>query len=257
MKKKEYYNCVGILKQALAYAEEEGIIAESPYKPIKINKNLLRPTVKPDNETQVYMKYELPKVRELAWKDYNNPRGNRKNIFAPLAALFMFETGVRIGEALAIKHEDVVNDGKKLRIHSTYDYKHKRVVNRAKGKEGESKAPLSHGAKEIIDAVVQRKNELVIPIKGYLFSERSEPMPYHALKYVFEHYCESLGILHKSAQKARKTFISNLLATGMNVNTVREYVGHEDERTTWRNYCFDRDSEEEKLKEFNDAMANY
>ena len=116
---------------------------------------------------------------------------------------------------------------------------------------------MSPRAIEIVNTVVQRKTELGLPVKGYLFSERNEPMPYHALKYLFEHYCESLGILHKSSHKARKTFISNLIATGMNINTVRQYVGHEDERTTLRNYCFDRDSEEEKLKEFNDAMANY
>ena len=254
MKKKEYYNCVGILKQALEYAEEEGIIDESPYKPIKINRNLLRPTVKPEDETQVYMKDELPRVRELAWKDYNNPRGNRRNMFAPLAVLFMFDTGVRIGEVLVIRHEDIISDGTKLRIHSTYDYEHKKIVRRAKGKDGERIEPLSKGAMEIIRVITERKKELGLPAKGYLFSEKNEPLPYHAIQYAFSHYCETLGLVHKSSHKARKTFISNLIEEGLNINTICQYVGHEDEKTTLNNYCFDRNSEDEKLKAFHAAM---
>ena len=33
----------------------------------------------------------------------------------------------------------------------------------------------------------------------------------------------------------------------MNINTVRQLVGHVDERTTLNNYCYDRKSEEEKI----------
>lgn len=44
---------------------------------------------------------------------------------------------------------------------------------------------------------------------------------------------------------------------GLNINTIRQYVGHEDEKTTLNNYCFDRNSEDEKLKAFHAAMENY
>ncbi len=36
------------------------------------------------------------------------------------------------------------------------------------------------------------------------------------------------------------TYISNLIDFGLNINMIRGQVGHEDERTTYHNYCFNR-----------------
>ena len=43
-----------------------------------------------------------------------------------------------------------------------------------------------------------------------------------------------------------KTFISSLIDAGININTIRSYVGHADERTTYGSYCFDRTPDTEK-----------
>ena len=41
--------------------------------------------------------------------------------------------------------------------------------------------------------------------------------------------------------KIRKTYISALVDSNLiNINTIREMVGHEDERTTLHNYTFNR-----------------
>ena len=58
----------------------------------------------------------------------------------------------------------------------------------------------------------------------------------------------------KSSHKVRKTYISALLDAHVNINTVRELVGHADERTTLKNYCFDRNTEEEKRKKVEQAL---
>ena len=50
----------------------------------------------------------------------------------------------------------------------------------------------------------------------------------------------NIGIDEKSSHKARKTYISSLIDAGVNINEIRKQVGHEDERTTYRNYCFNR-----------------
>ena len=41
----------------------------------------------------------------------------------------------------------------------------------------------------------------------------------------------------------------------INLNTVREMVGHSDERTTLGNYCFDRNTEIEKANLIEKALA--
>jgi len=40
--------------------------------------------------------------------------------------------------------------------------------------------------------------------------------------------------------------VAGFIMPGININTIREYVGHEDERTTYHNYCFDRSSDEDE-----------
>ncbi|MCD7737671.1 MAG: hypothetical protein LUH58_01330 [Lachnospiraceae bacterium] len=40
--------------------------------------------------------------------------------------------------------------------------------------------------------------------------------------------------------KVRKTYISALIDSGLNINEIRRLAGHEDERTTYKNYCFNR-----------------
>jgi integrase len=45
--------------------------------------------------------------------------------------------------------------------------------------------------------------------------------------------------------KIRKTYISTLIDNeNININYIREQVGHADERTTYGNYCFNRKSKD-------------
>ena len=64
----------------------------------------------------------------------------------------------------------------------------------------------------------------------------------------FRNYCKWMGIGQKSSHKARKAFVSAALDGGINLNTVREAVGHSDERTTLQSYLYDR-AGTEKIKE--------
>lgn len=42
---------------------------------------------------------------------------------------------------------------------------------------------------------------------------------------------------------------------GVNINSIREFVGHADEQTTLHNYCYDRKSQQEKLDQVEKALA--
>lgn len=66
--------------------------------------------------------------------------------------------------------------------------------------------------------------------------------------------CEQIRTPHKSTHSARKTYVSTLIDANVNINTVRKAVGHADERTTYRNYVFDRSTPAEKMKKFEAAL---
>ena len=66
-----------------------------------------------------------------------------------------------------------------------------------------------------------------------------------------EDLCLSSGVTNKSNHKIRKTKISQMFDGGININTIKEQAGHEDEKTSLNNYCFDQndDIEKERLLE--------
>ena len=46
-----------------------------------------------------------------------------------------------------------------------------------------------------------------------------------------------------------------VLHAGVNINTIREMVGHTDERTTYNSYCFDRTDKSERQKIVEAALS--
>ena len=70
-----------------------------------------------------------------------------------------------------------------------------------------------------------------------------------------EKYCKHLGILHKSPHKIRKTYISTLIDDGINIDTIRRLAGHEDERTTYGSYCYDRHSSKQIEAQLENALC--
>lgn len=65
-----------------------------------------------------------------------------------------------------------------------------------------------------------------------------------------------MNIPYRSPHKIRKTAISSMIDGGMNINTIRKFVGHEDERTTYSNYCYDRRTSEQVLNQLENALGN-
>lgn len=63
-------------------------------------------------------------------------------------------------------------------------------------------------------------------------------------------------LLRKSSHCARKTYTSALMDANINIRTIAKTVGHADERTTLRNYTFDRNEKDERLKKIENAL-NY
>lgn len=70
-------------------------------------------------------------------------------------------------------------------------------------------------------------------------------------------YCRNTGISEKGMHKIRKTYISTLIdADCININYIREQVGHADERTTYGNYCFNRRSKSLTAQSMEKALVS-
>ena len=253
MTKTQYYNCTVIIRQALDYAADLKLILENPFKYVKIDgKRMFRKVKKKPDATQVYLTAEECAITRLAWKDYHTHKAMYD--LAPLAIPFLFQTGLRIGELCAVRYEDIESPDY-IHVQRMYNKDTKKVIEHTKTDCGDRQVILTQKAKEIIRTARSRQKEVGADSTGYIFSMDGKPVPQYAVAYRFRKYCKEYGTMVKSSHKVRKTYISALLDAHVNINTVRELVGHSDERTTLKNYCFDRNTEAEKREKVEKALA--
>lgn len=252
MTKNQYYNVTVIMRQALLYAVDLGIIESSPFSLIKIDgKRLFRKTKKKPDYTQIFYQNEVDEISRMALDDFHN----RVKVYelAPLALLFQFQTGLRIGELCAVRYDDI----------ETPDYIHiqrmvrrdtKEVVEHTKTSYGDRQIFLTAQAKHLIALAKERQESLSVDSSGYIFSINGKPLTERSVATLYVKYCKKAGIIQKSSHKSRKTYISALIDGKVNINTVREMVGHADERTTLGNYAFDRKTDSEKAQMIENAL---
>lgn len=249
----QYGRVRAILNQELDYAEDKGIIEKNLFRTVKVDTQrvLQREHKKPDH-TQVYSPKELDGLCELAWNDFRQ-RAYPVHELVPLAVMFMFYTGLRIGEVCVIRYEDI--EGSILHVRRMYELETGRVVEETKGAFGDREVPIVRKAEELVETARQRQQEEGAPDNGFIFSMLDTPVRYTSVSKAFVKYCRKMGISRKSSHKARKTFLSALLDENINLNTVRQIAGHTDERTTLNNYCYDRRDTDEIIQQLEKALA--
>lgn len=252
MTKNQYYNFSMILRQTLDYAVDAGYLEKNLLHDIKIDgRRLFKKVRKKPSETQVFTEEEFKKLRLLAWDDFNNHVKTYE--LSPLAVLFQFETGVRIGELCALRYEDCLEKEGMIHVQRMLRRDTGEIVDHTKN-YGDRFVYLTSEAKRIIQSARQRQRELAVDSDGYIFSITSQPLKYRPVADLYEKYCNYIGTAHKSSHKARKTYISKLIDGRVNINTVRAMAGHSDERTTYNSYVFDRCTEAERYQMIENAL---
>lgn len=243
--KKQYYNMALIIRQSLDYAVQKHLITDNPFSKVRIDAKLFQAKKKPEDNTQVFMTNEQPMIEKEAWTDFENT-----GVVACLAIPFAFQTGLRLGEIVALKETDI--SGNYIHIqrmevrtveqlsNGTWTKQKYDVVEHAKSIAGERKVYLSRKAKDILERIMESNKEHGYFDNGYLFLNENGRIHAKNVDYRIRKYCRHIGISEKAMHKIRKTYISTLIDSGLNINEIRKLAGHEDERTTYGNYCFNR-----------------
>lgn len=247
MTKKMYYNMSIILRQCLDFAVEKGYLEENEFSKVKINTKLFRRTKKKTSDTQVYNQQEEEDLIKDMIRRFNN---NMKST-APLTVMFQFETGLRIGEICAVKKSDI--EGRYIHIQRqevrefekvddfNMRFKCFKIVEYTKSEDGFRDVYLTDLALKIIDIAlyINDQNGEHNP-EGFLFFKDGSNINHYSVQAMIKRGCESINIDTKTSHKIRKTYISTLIDSGLNIDEIRRMVGHSDERTTYGNYCFNR-----------------
>lgn len=261
--KTQYYNMSIIIRQVLDYAVDHGLITLNPFREFKVEGKLFRKIKKPEDHTQVFLTDERPLVEAEAWADFEE-KGCTSALAIPLA----FQLGVRIGELVAIKSTDISPDGKYIHIQrmaqrqaeqkadGSWSYAKWEVVEHVKSSAGDRDVYLTKEARRIIKIILQTNEENGFYDHDYIFVDKGHRINPRAVDTRIRKYCDHINIVQKSTHKVRKTYISTLIDGGVNINEIRKEVGHEDEHTTYRNYCFNRQTKNENEAGIEQALAS-
>lgn len=249
--KKQYYNMSIIMRQCLDYAcePEIGLLSSNPFNRVKINKNLFAQKEIPKSETQVFITNEQEMIRE----EIMNKISNRPRCISPYMILLNFQLGLRIGEICSLKWSDIKDNYIYIQRQEVEKFEFDSdgttilssefiVVPYTKSEAGNRKVYLNESAKDILNKIKEVCNRYSYYCDDYIYIESMTKNRGNTrcLKQYLHNLCIDTGIMAKSNHKIRKTYISSLFDLGININTIREQAGHEDERTSLHNYCFDQ-----------------
>lgn len=156
---------------------------------------------------------------------------------AHLSAALMMETGLRIGEALALTWDNVDLNRKCLRVCKTIvllgDSRHSFVQSGAKSFTSNRTIPLSSTAYEILRMLrFNDSSEL-----GYVFHNmRGEYLSYETVRYQIQKICAEANVPYLGQHVFRHTFATNCYNKGCDVKVLSKFLGHSDVTTTYNIY---------------------
>ena len=185
------------LKACWQWGISQGLLEQNPWTKL--------PSIKPENPNpEPFAKEEIGKILATLEKEYPE--------LLPLTK-FLLGTGCRIGEALALRWDDVSQDFRKALINKQLT-------------RGEIKPPKSEKKREIYlsDNVVNLLKELK-PITSFVFHDGTITDEYISNRW--KRALKLAGVRYRSPYNCRHTFISHCLEAGMNPVRIAAITGHD------------------------------
>lgn len=259
---KAYNKMAVVFNQLFKYAVQMEYIEKNPFDRIDVRSLGLYNTPKKNSKDKVFSKTETKDINKIAFDDFAE-----KPYCVPLAVLLTFQTGLRIGEVVALKWSDIDYDMKTLRVcrfervQQGYTDNFEELTNcehiviecDTKGEFGERLVDLTDDALYILQLLKDYyKSEQIV--SEWLFVNKDGRIHNRAMDLRIRKYCRMIGIQEKSLHKVRSTYISMLRDSGMSFEKIREEVGHKSVLTTANHYFYDTREDEENRRMLNQGL---
>lgn len=254
--KKKFSRMFTIINQCYEYASDEDIalVPENLWQRArkKLNKSLIVPKPTATDDSQVFTDEERRQLKQMIHEDLE--RYKKQPTSAGLQILFLFETGLRIGECCGLKWSDIRGN----RLYIQKQANNDGVKDKTKSASSFRDIPLTREALRILDEV-KAYNEEHGYTAEWIFQSNNPKydyrLSYNAADRKLRKLCARLDTVTKSPHKCRKTCISTLLdAPEVNDRTVQRFAGHHDLATTYNYYNFERKSKQEQAEAIDKAL---
>lgn len=165
----------------------------------------------------------------------------RRYRYAP-AFLVIYETGLRAGELLALKKEDIDLENRLIRVHKSLSHVKVRdkpsntvfidVLESPKTDAGTRFVPINNKCYQYIIYLLMddiNSEYLVHNLQG-------ECMKLRSFQQTYKRICEELGVTYRGLHALRHTFASVLIRKKVNANVVSKMLGHTSVKFTYDRY---------------------
>ena len=222
--KKQYVLLTAFLK--FAYAQ--GIIDNPVY--LAVNMPVEDAVKKPAKKIETYNLMEQGKLNRVL-----NTLDDR--LYG--AAILMLETGMRVGEVLALTWDDVNWDRRAISVGKTLvrlpnEQNNLFVQSSPKSKSSKRTIPLNNKAIDVLSRLAQetKGSEFIF----YDDRSPSRPCTYDQLRFRLQMACEAAGVPYKGNHVFRHTFATNCYNRGCDVKILSKLLGHANVGITYNIY---------------------
>ena len=219
--KKQFHLLTGYLR----YANSVGEVPKPIHNMVQLPKRSV--VLKPERSVVAYSPQEQIALRRVL-EAGTHP--------AYAAALFMMETGTRVGEALALTWQDVDWLRRSVRINKTFvrlgNAGQTFVQNEAKSFTSNRTIPLSTAIFELLSRLAEKSNAP----NGYIFQVDGKPIGYESMRYHVKMACEQAKVPYLGQHVFRHTFATNCYNRGEDVKILSRLLGHANVTVTYNIY---------------------
>ena len=246
---KAYGNMRTLIYGIFKYAKKCGftdISITSFFGDLDISRKAFTKNRKSD-EQYVFTEEEMRNLTNDLWE--NPTIGN-------LGVLFAAYTGMRVGEIVALKWED---------IRDNYIYVHRNQI-RYRNENGDyvyeirDTPKTEAGIRKVIMveslSPVIRKLRAMNPFTEYVFQRGEKPITKYVIQMSLYRACERIGITRRPMHSLRKTYATRLINSHIDDAIIINQMGHTDIKTT-RNYYYFNDKPMDSIRDKIGTAINY
>lgn len=220
LSRKEWGNIKTILNGMFIYAIRKKYLTANHMDKVQILVKF-KQVVRKTGATETYNTDELSNLNTYLDQMYSE---TEDTVF--LAVKLNFLLGLRVGELVSLKWQDYL------------DISHLHVVREEVKDQANNKYMVVEHTKTNRDRFIVLVPKAISILQKlehtseYIFARNGERITARQVAYVLEKYAERQGLDTKSTHKMRKTFASNLNASGVPLDCIRELLGHAELSTT-------------------------
>ena len=217
---------------------------EMPFNPMEVvampkKENMAKAT----KEIRIFSQEELKKIEALVSIVYGSGRPRYKYAYF---FIFLANTGLRAGEALALTWEDVDFETRMIAINKSVatirnrateeNEKYKVIVTSVETKNGNRFIPLNDKAMKALLWLKRYQSDNGIKTQQIICTDKGNRISQKTLPHLLSTVLDAAGVPYRNVHAFRHTFASHLIDAGVDVKVVSQLLGHSSVKVTYDTY---------------------